>query len=1523
MAQSPRIFFLKALPPGARWITVRPNGPGTEGHPLLVQPAGDGAMKVIGGAGGKLNHLKLTGVRSEADYKQETAQKQAAARERRKEQAKQDKEDGLTESKSRAREALRAAVGDHQAKFVQAVSEAMGWKPEETAFPEHLYQNLSKQAQDKAARQHANAVLQRARDAVDMQRRTLVQDAEVRSAADLGEVPLTSSKPDQLSVQDLDPVEPGGNGLGFQASYGKRAEAAGLTKEALASEVEAAKPPPSSDGKQSPGEARKEMAAKIAGELKTVQDPLPQLDMQKIVDAKKIVGLLKAKKALDVAARSARDQAKKIDASKEAIEPKAYILETAGPVDSDVVRDLENDLRTLRTRAFLDEVKSSGGPMEQLARHVGVGAYNSVNALALAAGGSSLVDRSVVDVLGIAGASQVLARRLHSDLTPDEMQTLHKAMENYHVDHYMALSDKSLREAREWHEMAHEIELGEAATGADLAAMQELNAKRREFVGNAQQVLGTALGEMEANAALVLALGQKPKDQLQASLGKTSIEDAIKQARAIGLDRGDYQIEKVGASTIMTVTGAGMDKLAKPVAKEDLIATRQALDIIEGRDDEDDWLPNGVARRPDLAMNPEPGVAPRLAKPFRVGADGVDAAIKAYIGGRAADGDSAADIMSGLLNEDTLRAAGDRGAFMDALSKIAPLYDADGKMIRAESHQGTFEKLADAFVDRLGGDAMPLHRQQFPVDQTSVDALHRALAAHPDGVAAFKAVGDLSPQDQGALRAVFAKEYGRTDGATKDLQTKLDKLSGEEPVKESQGLFGPETNPAWSSWKQERDGIAEALNKSTMTWGKYLSVMGSPASAYAAMQDVVRSNVLNTFADIHNRLRPGAPLKVGKQVIRNDLNHLDALDEGAREQRLASQRDLTDRLRNRVGGKYAAGSVSEKLDAARQAEEAQNQAQLGMFGAEEAPAAAPGEPAKPLQLGERHTIGHAAERQIAGMMPIVGKDFRPGQPVPIWQPTMSGKYVGRQRAVKLIEHDKRIMLGLGTGSGKTSISMAAFTHLKSKGKAKRGLFVVPSVVQGQFHGEALTLLEPGKFNWHCNPGADRAERIAALKNPNVDFNVVTHQSLRDDLLHLAAEKDGTTPDDVATRLAAMPDEEQAAYMRGVMDHHGINHDYMAVDEGHNLLNRAGKDNSRMANVLDGISRGMGHYVNMTADPVKNDASEAFDVLRKVAPDRYKDRDAFMRKYGVDTASSRDELKREMARHFYTGRIESGKAAHKSEIPVELSEGDHARLNAISKASAAARAARIEGWVDVEAMKTLSPNSFEGVDPAQHEATAANLQRSLGIIENTATHQAMSGEGKLDALSKVAADRRGKQGVVFAHSLQAIKDISARLQKEGHRVVTMTGADSSKDKDKKKRAFQSGEHDIMVVSDAGAVGANLQKGKWLAQHDTPQTAMLHAQRNGRIDRIGQTDDVELLDLVANHPVERRARKRLAEKYDLRDIMTSPLEGLDDRGIAGYLHRAQAGQAEAEQPHYRPAEPHEVPAGLVDDDQQSLF
>ncbi len=1512
-----RILFVKSsIPPGARWITVHPNGPGSEGQPVLIQPNPDGSAHVIGGAGGKLNYLKLRAVRSEADYKREAAERKKAKVEERKEQRKRDKEAGILEAKTKAKEELRAQQRTHEREFVRTVAQSMGWDEKQLEFPEEQYEQLSDAARAKLRDQHHRTILQRAMQAVDLQRQRLVTDHASRAEAGIGEVPLDTKDPETLSVQDLNPIPENTGGLGFSQNFKARAEDAGLTDDELKVEADKAKAEKQSqmtEGQRKAAIQRGETAQMVKKELEGIREPAAPDATATLADAKKAVEMLKAAKRLKQVQQKARARAAEID--KSAAEPKAFVLEyTANPDDdAKLAEDLNNDLRTAQTQAFLSEFRHLAGekPEETLGKHIGVGAYNSINSLALAVGGDALVDRSVVDVLGIAGAAQVLARRIHSDLAEDA-ERITEGVQEFHLHNYMETSQEALGEARELMDAAKEIELGEAASGADLQVAQELNARRRKAINDAQRILGQALGEMEANAALVVALKQGAKDQWQGSLGKIGVEDAIRRVRAIGLQRGDYTLENVAGDTFLTINAAGMDRLAKPINREDVEQVKRNLAIIRGDHDQDGWLPLGVANRPDLAMTVKPGVAPRLAQPFQPGED-LEQSLMDYIGGRTADGDAPADIIADIQSAEFFQKVGaDRAEeYRKALDAVAPLKDGKGNMRRAEALSGAFEGYADVFAqNRYGGKLTPLHRQKFEVDEKSIDALHRTLAEHPEGVAAFKQIGELTPQDQRALRDFFYKNVAKESPEQATLRADLEKLDGSEPERETTDMFGETTtNPEWQDWKQQRDELAAKVNASGLDWSRYIDVMHGHEKAYEAIQDLIRSNVGKGFADNYNRLNPGSPLKIGKSVIRNNLNHLDATDPEAREQRMQRQRELVDSLRERSQGRYAAGAVSDKLDAARDQREAFEQAQMGFFGSEEpgsGDATSGSAPELKLSGDERYSLGHAAERQIAGMMGVVGKNFRPGQPTRMFNPSM-GSYDAngnkkpdwaRQRLVKLIDANKRVVAAFGTGSGKSLLQLAAFTHLHQQGKAKRGLFLVPSIVQGQFSGEALRFLEPGKFSWHIQPGASREERIAAYKNPEHHFCVMTHQSFRDDMMHLGAKHEGVSEGEMADRLQAMAPAERKEWMRGIMDREGISFDYLTTDESQYTLNRAGKENSGLANVVDALSEHTPYYVTASGDPVKNDASEVFDLLRKMDPSRYTDRDAFMRRYGADTLASKDALRREMARYVYPSRIDPDVNAQRKESRVALSEGQRKALEELDGHFARARLARMEGKVDVEAMKAISPASFDGVPDGEHEEIARQLQQSLGIMKSSAVQRVINTHPDnplVDDVISKAAERKGKPGVVFAHNRESVKMITERLQKAGHRVVTITGSDSSQEKERKRLMFnpEKGEAqaDILVASDAGATGMNIQRGQWLYQYDTPQTAMTHAQRNGRIFRTGQKNDVELIDGVADHPEVHKARERLQKKYGLRELMTSPMEGLDDTGIAHFLKQRE--------------------------------
>lgn len=1271
---------------------MHPNGTG-KGQPVLIQPQEDGSARVIGGAGGKLNYLKLRNVKSKEQYASEAAQKQAEAKAKRKEQIAAEKADGTHQSKQEARLSLKEKKQAAERHVIEAVAKKAGWNPDDLEFNEGDYAHLSDQTVRKLRDKHHATLLKRAKQVIQQSRQKLLNDSEARLKAGIGELPLHSESPEALSVEDLDPSRKGG-GLGFNPNYKGRAKAAGASDEAIQKEAEQIKLAGMTEEQKKAAFARGQAAELIKQELAGIQEPAAPKADASLLSAEDALELLKEGKKLALIEKASRAANADIDSGK--TEPKAFVIEASdADIDHEVAKSIENDLRTIQTVNFLSEVhKIAGGvPEETLGGHIGVGAYNSINALALAVGGDALVDRSVVDVLGIAGAAQVLARRLHSDLSEMERGHVTGGLEDWHLNHYMAASNEAMKKARDLTDAAKAIELSEEATnGADLAVAQELNARRRACVGDAQRILGQALGEMEANAAMIMALKQGKQDQVQVSLGKMQPAQAVTQVKALGLGDGDYVFEKVGSELFLTVTDQGMDKLAKPVSRDDVQQVSRNLAIVRGDHDEDGWLPLGVANRPDLAMNVPQGV-----------------------------------------------------------------------------------------VDEVEPNDPTLNEQNINIDQKSMDALHRALAETPEGVAAYKPIGDMSHQEQRGLRDFFTHSTG-------------------------------------------------------MDWKQYVSQIGNSADAYAAAQDLVRSKVVASFAKNHNRLNPDQPLRMSQTPIRNSANH------------------------------------------------------AGVTGS----------------TASRYTLGSGVEKQIAGMMGVVGQNFKPNQPTKLWNISMSGKYAPQQRAIKLLAANKRVVLAAGAGSGKTNMMLGGHAHLAGLGKVKRSLMLVPSIVQGQFSGEALRLLEAGKFKTHIQPSASQAERIAAYKDPETHIAVMTHQSFRDDMVHLGAKHAGVDEAEMSKQLQSMTPAQRKEWIGGVMEKEGIHFDASMVDEAHDTLNRAGKQNSGLSNVVEALGHHTPYHVYASGDPVKNDPSEIHSMLQKMDPERYGDRDEFMRRYGADTMASKQALKREMARYMFPTSITPDVERTRTTAKVPLSAGQQVAMSSLSYHIGRLRSARSSGKVDIDAARAVSPSSFEGVPESEHEKIASGIQSSLGVIKSSSINRIINthpDNAKVAHAVELVKQREGKQGVIFARNKEAVEQYRQAMEAIGKKVVTITGSDSAKDKDAKRKLFnpEKGEAqaDILIASDAGAVGMNLQSGHYLIQHDIPATAKTHSQRQARIDRIGQKNAIELIDLHGDHAEERKAHDRLMKKYDLKQMMADPMDGLDDTGVAGAIS-ARKKLAEAGEP-----------------------
>ncbi|WP_067697193.1 helicase-related protein [Nocardia jejuensis] len=107
----------------------------------------------------------------------------------------------------------------------------------------------------------------------------------------------------------------------------------------------------------------------------------------------------------------------------------------------------------------------------------------------------------------------------------------------------------------------------------------------------------------------------------------------------------------------------------------------------------------------------------------------------------------------------------------------------------------------------------------------------------------------------------------------------------------------------------------------------------------------------------------------------------------------------------------------------------------------------------------------------------------------------------------------------------------------------------------------------------------------------------------------------------------------------------------------------------------------------------------------------------------------------------------------------------------------------------------------------------------------------------------------EQAVIFTEFADSAVWIVRRLSASGYDARIYSGRLTSAERDEVRRAFMAGLFQIIVSTDAGNEGIDLQTAHVLVNYDIPWSLVRLEQRMGRIHRVGQTKDVELYNLVA--------------------------------------------------------------------------
>jgi SNF2 family DNA or RNA helicase len=339
-------------------------------------------------------------------------------------------------------------------------------------------------------------------------------------------------------------------------------------------------------------------------------------------------------------------------------------------------------------------------------------------------------------------------------------------------------------------------------------------------------------------------------------------------------------------------------------------------------------------------------------------------------------------------------------------------------------------------------------------------------------------------------------------------------------------------------------------------------------------------------------------------------------------------------------------------------------------------------------------------------------------------------------------------------------------------------------------------------------------------------------------------------------------------------------DLVIVDEAHKLKN----NKTRNWQIVNQLRKK--YLLLLTATPVQNDLKELYNLITLLKPGQLGNIDHFMDYYVEEkrTPKNPKELKsviqEVMIRNKRSeGNIQFTKRIVKS-VPVELSNEERELYDAVSGFVKDEYSKRKEFKLNVLPLMILqreicsSPYAaaitLEAMikDPDTHPDARSYLQNVYSKIETIPSYT---------KVNKVIEMLQGiEDKVIIFTEYRATQDfLMYMLKKNGIQAVPFRGGFKRSKKDWMTELFQH-KAKVLVATEAGGEGINLQFCNKIINFDLPWNPMRLEQRIGRVHRLGQMRDVEIYNLSTKDTIEEHIVNLLQEKIRMFEMVIGELD-----------------------------------------------
>lgn len=451
-------------------------------------------------------------------------------------------------------------------------------------------------------------------------------------------------------------------------------------------------------------------------------------------------------------------------------------------------------------------------------------------------------------------------------------------------------------------------------------------------------------------------------------------------------------------------------------------------------------------------------------------------------------------------------------------------------------------------------------------------------------------------------------------------------------------------------------------------------------------------------------------------------------------------------------------------------------------------------------------------------------------------------------AIKILNHMQgRGILADEVGLGKTIEAGIVMKELIARGKAKSILILTPASLAGQWQSELWD-----KFG----------ERF--VKHDDDDFRGFSkHDKI----------------------VASIDTAKSAQHYPDII---ARDWDLVIIDEAHYLKN---KKTQRYSLADDITAR---HALMLTATPIQNNLIELYNLINLIRPGLLGTMQNFEEEY-IGDAQGRVLLHAQRLQKLLqqvlirNRRHETGLKFPERKVEthrVTASPGEYALHAAVSnfirtykvffESHLALMVLEREVASSAPALaKTLDNMSQKVYDPEVKAAMEALKHQADSIKRNS----------KVNLIVDIARNTKEKM-IVFTQFRETQELLSRRLQQEGVENIKFHGQLTAGRRRKALEEFR-GPVQVLVSTDSGSEGLNLQFCHILVNYDLPWNPMRVEQRIGRVHRIGQeSSNVIILNLAVKDTIEDYVLEVLYEKIKLFEVaigeMDLILSDIDEEG-----------------------------------------